>query len=479
MSRDPATLLLLGIAGLLVLGLAFLWFVRTYRSPTGPERVVAVLLGLLVAESALYENPNNVPTGLFHPQAGPLSFRLFDLLVPLAAAAYLASGSRVRRAFPAQVTLWCAFLLWLAVAAVLGILEGNSTGLVAYHAKAVIYLGTFALVALVPPRRWLESAALRRVIVGSSVVAGVLMLFSEAGIAINLKLPLVPLVAFGTLGADAATIFVVLGTGVLCVALCSEHHRMRLFALALPLLAAPLASGQRAAMLGLLVAVVSALVLIPLAPRNIRLRVSEVLLVGMAVLGVVMTLVLIDAVRGGDARLPLASQIQESFQSRGKQLSEQDRVNQWRQAQSLIAEHPVFGWGLGKEYAFYSPGFYEFMRTDITHNITTDLLLRTGVIGLLLFLAAVLASLRDALLGWAREVDARIAALALAAFCGLTGLVVKGLVESLFEKYRLAIVIGGLVGVSVAVAASRLAPQREPEPALSPAVRGARGVLAR
>lgn len=462
MSANPAILLLAAVAALIVLGLSFAWLVRTYRTPTGPERVVALLLGLLVAEAALYENPNNVPTGLFHPQAGPLSFRIFDVLVPLAVVAYFASGARVRRAFPAQVPLWCAFLLWLALSGVAGIFEGNSSGLVAFHAKAIIYLGTFALVALVPPRRWLESRPLHRVIAASSVLAALLIVLSESGTAINLSLPLVPLVGFGVLGSDAATIFVVLGTGVLCVALCSDHGRLRLFTLALPLLAAPLVAGQRAAMLGLVVAVGAALLLVPLSPRNVRLRPSDVVLVALAVVGLLMAIVLIDAVRGDAPSLPLAAQIQETFQSRGKQLSEQDRINQWAQASSLISERPWFGWGLGKEYEYYSPGFFEFMRTDITHNITTDLLLRTGIVGLLLFAVAVLASLRDALLGWARELDARVAALSLAVFCSLSGLIVKGLVESLFEKYRLAVVIGGLVGVSVAVAATRLAPADAP-----------------
>jgi O-antigen ligase len=480
MMRDPVTLLLVGIAALLVGGLAFLWLLRQYQTPLGPERVVALLLGLLVVESSLYENPTSVPTGLFHPQAGPLSFRLFDLLIPLAIVAYMVARPPGRRPFGIQVPLWGAFVTWLAVTAVVGVYEGNSVGLVAFHAKAIIYLSTFALVAAVPPRRWLESVALRRVIVGSSVLAGCMLLLSESGVSIDLGIPGLRLVGFGALGSDAATLFAVLGVGVLAVALCSEQARLRQLALAVPLLAAPLASGQRAAMLGLAVGVGAALVLIPFAARNVRLKVSEVVLIGMAVVGIVMVLVLVDAVSGQRTSLPLASQIQDSFQSRGKQLSEQDRVNQWAQARRLIGERPVLGWGLGKEYEYYSPGFYEFMRTDITHNIVTDLLLRTGAVGLLLFLAAYLATLWDAALSWVRELDARVAAIGLAAFCALSGLFVKGLVESLFEKYRLAIVIGALIGVSMSAAAARVSADAPvPAAAWTPRARRNRGALAR
>ncbi len=480
MTVDPITLLLAGVAGMLAVGALFAWMVRVLRQETGPERIVACLLAVLIAESALYADPNDVATGLFHPQAGPLSFRIFDILLPLALIALAVARPPRRNAFPVQVLLWAAFLGWLVVAAVAGVYEGNSFGIVAYQVKGVMYLGTFVLVAVVPARRWLESRALRRVVIFASVMAFVLILTSEAGLRLSLAFPPAPLVGFGPMGSDAASLFAVLGLGVLCVAFCSDRRRLRTVLLALPLLAAPLVSGQRAAMLGVAAAFGAMLLLGPFALRNVRVRGTEIVLAGLAVLAVVMALVVYDGVTGGtDPALPLATQIQETFGSRGKQLSEQDRVNQWAQARGLISERPWFGWGLGKEYDYYSPGFFEFMRTDITHNITTDLLLRTGVVGLLLFLAAFAASLRDSALGWLREADARLAALALAVCCSLAGLLVKGLVESLFEKYRLAIVIGALVGVSISIAAARLAAVEASAPTWAPAARRRRGALAR
>jgi O-antigen ligase len=88
-------------------------------------------------------------------------------------------------------------------------------------------------------------------------------------------------------------------------------------------------------------------------------------------------------------------------------------------------------------------------QSKLTHNILLDLALRTGVVGLILFVVAVALTFRDGVRTWLRQSDDRIAALALACTAALAALLAKGMVESLFEKYRLAVFLGLLVGVMI------------------------------
>ena len=127
----------------------------------------------------------------------------------------------------------------------------------------------------------------------------------------------------------------------------------------------------------------------------------------------------------------------------------QSRVNQWNAAPLVIDDRPWTGWGLGKTYLYYDPGPKSFIRTNLTHNIGLDLLLRTGVIGLGLFIAAVLASIAVGIRMWRKASDPLVAAFALASSAIVLALVSKGLVESLFEKYRLAALMGLIVGIGL------------------------------
>ena len=76
---------------LLLCGAAFAWFLQLERDGR-PLVVLVFLVWLLVVESILYYSPNLVLIGLFHPEVGGLSFRLFDLLVPAAVVARMLSG---------------------------------------------------------------------------------------------------------------------------------------------------------------------------------------------------------------------------------------------------------------------------------------------------------------------------------------------------------------------------------------------------
>jgi O-antigen ligase len=454
------TALLGGLGILVFLVPVGILFLRLERRGTSVG-VLSILLGLLVVESALYADPNDVPVGLFHPEIGGLSFRIFDALIPIALAARLAVR-RPARSLSVALLLWGAFLAWIVSCAVIGLLEQNPPELVTFQAKVVLYIGVMVLAMDVAPAEWFASRGLRRVVVGSSALAVILIVTDQSGVVVTADLPLVPL-SFGPVGTDVATIFAVLGLVTLVVGACSDGGRVPYLALSGPMLATPLVAGQRAALLGLVVSVLAVLAVAPLAWRHVRATGTEVTLAAVAVATVFLLPVVGTAALGGPTgSVPLAATLEETFQSRGKQLSGQDRMNQWDQARALVAERPWLGWGLGKQYDYYSPGYFQFFRTDLTHNVLGDLMLRTGLVGVALFLAAIWASLADALLAWRRSLDSRVAALGLACFGALTGMVAKGMVESLFEKYRLAIVIGVLVGMAASLAyAWRGAPTEE------------------
>src|SRR5664279_3754646 len=94
--------LLLAIAGLGALGV-FTWFCRLEREGKRMTTVL-VIFGLVLFESWIYPNQSLMPAGLFHPVFGSgggtgaggvesgLSFRLPEILVPMALVARLLAG---------------------------------------------------------------------------------------------------------------------------------------------------------------------------------------------------------------------------------------------------------------------------------------------------------------------------------------------------------------------------------------------------
>ena len=158
-----------------------------------------------------------------------------------------------------------------------------------------------------------------------------------------------------------------------------------------------------------------------------------------------------------------------SFTSRTEHLTTQDRLNQWDQAEELVAERPVFGWGLGKQYEYDEPGRHEFLQVNITHNIGWDLLMRSGLIGLAFFLAALTLTLVKGWAAFLRLEDERLAALSLGLMAAISGLLAKGTAQSIFEKYRLAITLALLIGMALSVAAElRRATEEAPAASLRP-----------
>jgi O-antigen ligase len=435
------------ILALLLTGALFVWFMRLERTGRSVV-VVAFLLALVIVEAALYQSQNEIPIGLFHPDYRSLSFRLPDIVIPAAIVARLLQRGRSDVPNPTML-LWLALLAWLVTAGVVGIYDGNPLRLVGFHGKAIVYLGALVLAADIPLEQYLARGRLERFLGWTAALAVVLIATDIAHVDITRDLPLLPLQNLGTMGSDAATIFTGLGSLTLAIGLFSAERRGRLLATAVPLLAAPVVADQRAAFIALALALATVLAGMLLSRRRVHVTPTE----GALAVAAVAAILLVSALPGfiGDTtvKLPFQDELTTTFTSYEEVLTTRDRLNQWSAAVPLIEERPIFGWGLGKQYTYYDPGHLVFKPIDLTHNIFGDLLLRSGAVGLALFLLALGATAIRLVRAWWTQADDRAAAFALGVAAVVAGLLGKGMAESIFEKYRLAAALGIGVGTMI------------------------------
>jgi O-antigen ligase len=450
------------LAALILVAGLFVWFGRLERTGRSVT-VVAIVFVIVLLDTVIYQDQNEVPLGLFHPEYRDQSFRLLDILIPAAIIARLLH--RPRTPGSPVALLWLAWLAWLVTAGVVGVYEGNSLTLIAYEGKAIIYVGAFLIASGVPLEQYVEGRRLERFLAWTAGLALVLIATDLAGVSLSANLPLLALENFGVLGSDAATMFSGLGVIALAIGLLATERRGRLLATALVLLVTPPFADQRAAFVALGVAVAIVAVAMMLSPRRPRVTPTEAGLATLAI-GALLLLSTVPAVIGDrTVKLPLQDRLTTTFGSYEEVLTTKDRLNQWEAAAPLIAERPVYGHGLGYEYVFWDEGYLFFKQTDLTHNIFGDLLLRSGAVGLALFLLAfAMSSLAAARTWWSQQSD-RTAAFALGIGAAVAGLVGKAMAESLFEKYRLAAALGLGIGVMLsaglpAAAAARMGSRR-------------------
>jgi O-antigen ligase len=445
-------LLLVGAAA----AVAILLYVFYRWERAGREHwVVFLLLGLLVAESSLYENETFTPRGLFHPGSGSFQFRLPEVIITVALIARLMVRGRPTRV-GAPALLWAAVAAWLTIEMVEGLIRHNSTVKLPYEAKAIIYvMGAYALASGVPIRRFLDGPGFQRLLRWSALPAAALILLHLAKKTYSVHLPLVPLTNFGSLGTDAATIFVTIGIIGLLLELAKERRSGINLLATVPLLFSAFFAYQRAVLLtlGAVVVVVILAAFGSTARRRLRVRAGEVLVVALAAVGLVLGLAVVPAVTAqrpvtdSPVLTKLTQTLGSTLGSRAKTQSAQSRINKWGVAYDLAKQDPILGQGLGFTYSYFSPGPNQYVVTDLTENIGLDLWLRTGLIGVVLFLVALVVSLVNGLSVWRLHPDRMVAVLALGLVAAVVGLIAKGQVESIFENYRLATVLGLTLGM--------------------------------
>jgi O-antigen ligase len=442
------------VALALLAGAAAVWFLIRLERTGRRLAVVQFLLVLLVVDSVLYPNPFDVPAGLLHPEIGGVSFRLYEVVIGLALVARLIADPPGR--LPTPMLLWIAFGVWLIALGLVGLLRGHSLDLVTFEAKAVVYLGALALTAGVSGEEWRRSRGPSRLVAVAAVLSAAILVMVRGDVVLDLDLPALPGASFGEMGTDTATLFAALGVIALAAAMCQSDSRAPALAAAAPLLLAPVAAEQRAAVLGLL----ASLGVLGLAwvSRTGRRRVTATrreILGGLLIVSVLVIVpVVVGAASGRAVAVPFRDSIETVVDSQGKEMSAEGRRNQWIEAEPLIRARPIWGHGLGTTYYYFEPSRYRYVETNLTHNIIGDLLLRTGAVGVVLFLLALGSTLREGFRAWRAHVDETAAALALGCLAVVTGLLAKGMVESLFEKFRLATLLGLLLGIMLSLGAS-------------------------
>ncbi len=417
------------------------------------EAVVGVVLGALVVESFLVASQNDVTAGFLRPTFLGTAFRLPDLLIPLALVARLLVGGWPRRVTPVGL-LWGAFLAWVAYGYLVGRSAGNDPREVLAQGKTLlVFGGAIALAAGIDPRRLVDRRTTSRWITVLVLVTVPFALLQLSGRNWDVRWPGLELEAFGTYGADASSLVMTIAIVVIVVESCRERPRAPVALGALVLLFSPLAGTQSASVVQLATMSVL-LVLVRLGVvwrRRTSVGAREGTLFNLAVCAIAVLAVLVPAAQ--DTDMPIAQNIEDNFANEASGATAEARTQIWADARKLFVERPWFGWGLGRRIE---------LREDIgltkeysAHNVVIDMLLQSGVVGLALFLAALVATLGQAWRSWVEHPDDRLAAAALACGAAVVGLLGKGLAESVLYKFRLSTLMGLLLGVLCAVAASR------------------------
>jgi len=427
-------------------------FVRWERE--GKEHLVPlVLLGMLVVEATIYNDPNAVPRGLFHPGSGATQLRLPEIYITLALIARLiARGRPVRIGLPAA--LWLAFCVWMVVGAVEGKLYGNGLSQDLYEAKDIFYIvGAYALAAGVPIRKYIDTGALLKLGTLCVVCASVIDLMTLGGVKVTTNLPLLPLTAFGTVGAETAALYLAVVAMCFLVRMASGPVRLIHVLALLPVVANVFLADQRAVLVNLGVVVLIVVVGIMIGPRrgiarDLYVTGGQLVLTALAIVAVLLLLVVVPAaVNRQAAQLPLASEAQSLFHNEAKAESAQDRLDLASEVEKLIPQHLLIGWGYGVEFQFYEAGTRTVETIPYAHNIVLDLWLRLGLIGLVLFALAFGDSIKGGLRVWRRDLDRVVASLALVIVGLLAGLFATGLLEPLLDEYRFATLFGVCLGL--------------------------------
>lgn len=447
--------------------LALLAFVRL-EERNRRDVAVAIVLGLLLVEALIYPTQNGVPGGLFHPSLAGRPLRLPEVVIPVALLARVLVHGGPKRLSPTAIS-WTAFIVWLALGLPMGVVMGNPFSEAFFQSKAIIYLGGgFALVAGVPITRLAHASITRKLLLALGAITAITIPFALSNRTLGLDLPLTPGAALGRLSPDASTILSVIAVVALLLEGARRRRRLLFSIAAVPLLLSPLVATQRAAVIGVVATgVVLALASVgPTWARRIRSTPTEAFMLLCIVLVPVLVTVTYKAAFSTETRteiVPLAQVVNDTFLSTRKAQSAETRENLWSEGISQTSEYPTMGWGLGKIYTVETAGGGELVDGGF-HNILIDLLVRRGIVGAVMFITAVAFTLRDALAVWRHHLDRRVAVFCGACGAALIGLLAKGMVESLFEKFRLATLFGLLLG-AIAAGASSLrerSPDREP-----------------
>lgn len=471
------TKLLIGVPTTLAILAAFYrGLVRLDRSPKRVA-IVTIVVALLIVESVLYSQ-NETPFGIFHPQIGSQNFRLYDVLIPLALVARLRSRGLPRR-ISASGVLWVGFFAWYAACAVTGYLGHHTLTNITFESKALIYLGgSMLVVSGFNVRELLGPHGPLRLVRPAAVFSGAVAAVGLVHLTINIPVSGIKIVGLNGVPEDAASILISLGVLAFMIELCRPKRSASVLICCAVMVVSTLTSGQRATLVQLAVTLILAAAawLLPTARRRSTVTPTQALVIAL----VIAVLFVGPSVLRGQSpwqvsAIPFGSKIENALTNQAKTQSAQQRINELQQLEIYVPQRLVTGWGLGRTVTYYATGTYSYPTKDITDGIVGDLLLRGGVIALGLLVAAVGSVLWEGISVWRHHRDRVAAAASLACATILVGLLAKGLVESIFEKYRVAIVLGLMLGLARALITSAHEPH-DSTPASSGATQVGRDV---
>jgi hypothetical protein len=438
------------VATILVLA----WFVRLERQGSG-HVPAAIALGLLVVESVLLPSHGEVPTGLFRFPALGQDIRLVGAVMILAVIAR-AWVRGLPHHFSMTGMLWAAYLVWYGTGYLIGTVQGHPSNVVMFEFRSVVFIGaSYLLMAGTPLGAFLARRPVGVWTIAVAAGVAVVAFTTLFDLYVDVSFGVQRFPSLGAYGPSGRSVITAIACVLIVTEACRPRPRTWVLVCSGLLLISPVVGMQRASMVN--AAVVIVLLGLLVAGSTWRRRASVTPTVsGLVVLGFVGVIVLVIAIPPALSGEPsiLVSSLDQAFTGEGQTASADARQRLWSETRSLISEKPVLGWGLGKQSPLTRPFPRETLEVS-AHNIGLDIMIRAGAIGMLLFLVALASSLNDAIRTWRRHPDPVIAGFAIACAIGLLGLIGKGMVESIFENFRLALLFGLLIGGIAAARTSR------------------------
>lgn len=142
-----------------------------------------------------------------------------------------------------------------------------------------------------------------------------------------------------------------------------------------------------------------------------------------------------------------------SLMSGGEHSSNNFRINVWMSSLEIIKDYAITGVGLGtkvfqKIYSYYMASGFKALST---YNVLLEVWLEMGIFGLLSFIAMLFAHLGRCLWGMVQEIDYSARLFLAAAFTGLCGMMIHGLVDTVFYRPPVQILFWYLLAIITVV----------------------------
>jgi O-antigen ligase len=140
--------------------------------------------------------------------------------------------------------------------------------------------------------------------------------------------------------------------------------------------------------------------------------------------------------------------------------SNKERLNRWSSAIRMFKEKPIVGWGPGTYMFKYAPFQFSYERTIISTN-SGDLgnahseylgpLAESGLIGLVSFLAIVIASIYYAMRLYRNSKDRNTKIIVISVLMGLVTYYVHGILNNFLDTDKLSALFWGYTAIIVAL----------------------------